>query len=570
MTMRSPLLLAALLLGSVLLAAAHPRLKDFANSADARAVAALLKALSPDDRRALFKSWKAENAKNYGDGTQEDNARFKAWSQNLADMVAWNSQSDVKFLKGLNQFSDQSFSDFAAERLMNNLDTATLAEAQAAAAPAPARRSSRKLQATLPASWDWRAQGKVPAPRDQGGCGSCWAFAATGAMEIKAKIDGVNLNPDNSEQQAVDCVNTAYNWGSAACSGGYSHEVLSYASQLYLTSEAAYPYTSGSTGVNGACRVNASSAPAPGSLKLSGSGYYTAAADATSIMTAVTTAPVVIYFYVDGSFYGYSSGVYQASACSATSGINHAMIVVGYNATAGIGSPDSYWIVRNSWGPGWGDNGYIKVQMMGDTVGACAMYTWARFVPNLTSDPVPKTCPTCATNQFCSSSGVCTTCPTNCATCTNSTTCTACAPGWKGAGCSQPDCGSKCASNQFCGVVNGAPTCQNCGANCATCTGSSGCTSCLAGWTGTPSCSTPNCGNNCSSAQYCGVVNGTPTCQKCPTNCATCSGPNTCTSCVYGYTGTNCGTTCSKKGALCLSNNNNNCCSGQCKSKLCT
>lgn len=80
-------------------------------------------------------------------------------------------------MQGLNQFSDQSFSDFAAERLMNNLDTATLAEAQAAAAPAPARRSSRKLQATLPATWDWRAQGKVPAPRDQGGCGSCWAFA---------------------------------------------------------------------------------------------------------------------------------------------------------------------------------------------------------------------------------------------------------------------------------------------------------------------------------------------------------------------------------------------------------
>lgn len=84
--------------------------------------------------------------------------------------------------------------------------------------------------------------------------------------------------------------------------------MLSYASQLYLTSEAAYPYTSGSTGVNGACRVNASSAPAPGSLKLSGSGYYTAAADATSIMTAVTTAPVVIYFYVDVSLGGIWGG----------------------------------------------------------------------------------------------------------------------------------------------------------------------------------------------------------------------------------------------------------------------
>lgn len=77
--------------------------------------------------------------------------------------------------------------------------------------------------------------------------------------------------------------------------------MLSYASQLYLTSEGAYPYTSGASGVNGACKVTASSAPAPGSLKLSGSGYYSTAADATSIMNAVTTGPVIVYFYVDAS-----------------------------------------------------------------------------------------------------------------------------------------------------------------------------------------------------------------------------------------------------------------------------
>lgn len=80
-------------------------------------------------------------------------------------------------MQGLNQFSDQSFADFANERLMNNMDTAKLAAAQAATPRGPARRSTRKLQQTPPATWDWRAQNKVPAARDQGGCGSCWAFA---------------------------------------------------------------------------------------------------------------------------------------------------------------------------------------------------------------------------------------------------------------------------------------------------------------------------------------------------------------------------------------------------------
>ncbi|KAL4443790.1 hypothetical protein ABPG75_011527 [Micractinium tetrahymenae] len=562
-----PLLFAALLLGSALLAAAAPRTNKYGNSAEARAAAAELKALSPDDRKALFQAWKAEHNKAYEDDTEGDDARFAAWSQNLADVVAWNSQQGAKYFKGLNQFSDQSWADFAAERLMKNVDNAKLAAAQAAAPSAAPRRPARKLQQTPPSTWDWRALGKVPAPRDQGGCGSCWAFAATGAIEIKSRINGVNLNADNSEQQAVDCVNTAYGWGSAACNGGYSHEVLSYVSQLFTTTEAAYPYTSGSSGVNGTCKVTSSSTPPAGSLKLSSPGYTTANADATSIMNAVATGPIVIYFNVQSSFYGYAGGVYQATSCTADT-INHAMVVVGYNASAGIGSADSYWIVRNSWGT-WGDNGYIKVQMTNDNVGACAMYRWARFVPTLTSDPAPKACPAaCASNQFCSFSGVCTACPTNCASCTDSSTCTACAPGWKGATCSQPDCGSSCATNQYCGVVSGAPACLACGANCATCTSSSGCATCAAGWTGLPSCATPTCGGACTTKQYCGLVNGAPTCQACPTNCATCTSSTTCTSCVYGFTGTNCATTCGKTGTSC--SKGASCCSGQCKAKKCT
>jgi C1A family cysteine protease len=73
------------------------------------------------------------------------------------------------------------------------------------------------------------------------------------------------------------------------------------------------------------------------------------------------------------SFLSYSSGIYLASYCNATS-INHAMVIVGYDVMAGLNSLNSYWIIRNSWSKGWGESGYIRVQMTNDDVGACGMY----------------------------------------------------------------------------------------------------------------------------------------------------------------------------------------------------
>ena len=125
-------------------------------------------------------------------------------------------------------------------------------------------------------------------------------------------------------------------------------EVFRYVSNRHFaTSEAAYPYKA-LTGATCGAPVG-SVAPAGAITVAPQPGYATVAANPTAIMNAVSsTGPVVVYFNVQNSFYGYAGGIYQASSCT-TETINHAMLLVGYNATAGVGSPDSYWIIRNSW-----------------------------------------------------------------------------------------------------------------------------------------------------------------------------------------------------------------------------
>jgi len=201
-----------------------------------------------------------------------------------------------------------------------------------------------------PAKFDWRTtKNAVSAVKNQGQCGSCWAFSATENVESVNGIKSGNL-PELSPQQVVDCDKEWY-----GCSGGWPYGAFKYLAGFGgQDSEASYPYTA----ADGNC--NANTANIIGKID----GYNSISTDEKQIqVTLSSVAPLSIC--VDASqWYLYQGGVITSDQCG--SSIDHCVQLVGYDSTA---SP-AYWIVRNSWGTSWGENGYLRLEMFKDT---CAM-----------------------------------------------------------------------------------------------------------------------------------------------------------------------------------------------------
>jgi cathepsin L len=208
-------------------------------------------------------------------------------------------------------------------------------------ASAGSKTAARRRAADPPASWDWRTQGVVQAVKDQGQCGSCWAFSAVAAQETQWAITNKVLY-SLSEQNLVDCV-SSFGCGCGSKSGAYDY-VIGVQSG-HFNSEDSYPYTAS----EGRCQFNAS-------------------AGLTTITKYITTTPsdesdLLSAVYADGaaavsidssarSFQLYSGGVYDEPGCSSTMH-DHAVLCVGYGAE----DTKQYWIVKNSRGNRLGRTG---------------------------------------------------------------------------------------------------------------------------------------------------------------------------------------------------------------------
>ena len=212
---------------------------------------------------------------------------------------------------------------------------------------------------TLPAAFDWRAQTNGASPglppiRNQGGCGSCWAFATVGALECAIRIkDGVDV--DLSEQWLVSCNQSGW-----SCAGGwYAHDYhLRNGSTDSCLGNGAVPESNDPyQGVDAACGC-----PYPHQYWIDSWAYSGDSVD--QIKQAILThGPVSVSLAVDSAFEAYGGGIFNA--CSAST-INHSVVLVGWDDTQGSGG---VWILRNSWGPSWGEGGYMRIAYGCDSVG---------------------------------------------------------------------------------------------------------------------------------------------------------------------------------------------------------
>jgi KDEL-tailed cysteine endopeptidase len=311
------------------------------------------KAVASASIRSAFQEWKVKYAKTYK-SPKEEAYRLSVFNANFLKVA---KHTDSSFKVGLNLFADLTEQEFLAK--YTGLNSMPVRNAGVKVGNLPTKSVSQQ-----PTTVDWRQQGAVNAVQNQGQCGSCWAFSAVASFEGVAKIAGYQLYKF-SEQQLVDCSTAEGNQG---CNGGLMDQAFQYVKKVGgLESETSYPYK----GVDQKCKFNSASLLPPQVASWVDVPKDNCAALLTAIAlnpTSVAIAANAIQFYV--------TGVFSSKFCG--TGLNHGVTAVGYGVDSKTTKP--YWLVRNSWGASWGENGYILMdRTIQPSTGICGICMQASY-----------------------------------------------------------------------------------------------------------------------------------------------------------------------------------------------
>ncbi|XP_031130221.1 ervatamin-B-like [Ipomoea triloba] len=299
--------------------------------------------------------WMARHARSYKDDVEKAN-RFKIFKQNLEFIESFNKAGNRSYKLGLNKFSDMSHEEFKATMLID----ANKFVRPTTKFPKGNSFGNNESLVDAPNSVNWIERGAVTAIRNQHRCGACWAFSTVAAVEGITQIKTGRLVP-LSEQQLVDCDTT-----NKGCDGGWPTKAFQYVQEANgLMSESDYPYKG---------YQQATCATTGGYAAATITGFEQVEQGEDALLQAVSNQPVSIIISLDGyELQHYGSGVF-ANDCG--SGSLHAITVVGYDATM---EGDKYWLVKNSWGTTWGENGYIKMARDMVEGGLCGLAKMASY-----------------------------------------------------------------------------------------------------------------------------------------------------------------------------------------------
>ncbi|CAL4885003.1 unnamed protein product [Urochloa decumbens] len=309
----------------------------------------------PSRLLGLFTSWSVKHSKIYA-SPKEKVKRYKVFKQNLMHIAETNKKNGSYWL-GLNQFADIVHEEFKTSYL--GLKPG-LSKMTAPARPPTTFRYANAVN--LPWAVDWRYKGAVTPVKNQGKCGSCWAFSTVAAVEGINQITTGKL-VSLSEQELMDCDSTLDH----GCGGGIMDFAFAFImGNQGIHTEEDYPYLM----EEGYCKEKQ-----PDARVVTITGYEDVPENSEiSLLKALAHQPVSVGI-AGGSrdFQFYKGGVFDG-ACSDE--LNHAVTAVGYGSSYG----QDYILMKNSWGKNWGEQGYVKIKRgTGKPEGVCGIYTMASY-----------------------------------------------------------------------------------------------------------------------------------------------------------------------------------------------
>ena len=273
-----------------------------------------------------FMNYITEYRKSYFN-KEEYEFRYSIFRYNLEQAEKHNANPDRTYDQGINQFSDLTEEEFS-----HYLGVVVPEE--------PQRGPVAEFDGEVAANSDWVAAGYVNAIKDQGSCGSCWAFSAVGAVESRYAVKhGKSSLMRLSEQELVDC---SRSYGNNGCGGGWMDNAFNYdIAEKGEIAESSYPY-----------HAKDESCKKTGKSKNDKFTTHRSVSNSDSAVgSALSSGPISIAVYVNGNFQRYRSGIFSDNTC--TRQVNHGVILTG--------AQDGYFNLRNSWGTSWGERGYMRI-----------------------------------------------------------------------------------------------------------------------------------------------------------------------------------------------------------------